>query len=59
MAVLSLPQRDRMVMYSCIDLLPDLECDVYSFEVNYTVIEESFISGLDDWWPSFIADMTL
>ena len=59
MAVLSLPQRDRMVMYGCIDLLPDLECDVFSSEVHFTVIEESFVSGIDEWWPGFIADMCL
>ena len=59
MAVLSLHQRDRMLMYNCIDLLPDLECDIFSCEVSFTVIEESFVSGIDEWWPGFIADMCL
>ena len=59
MVVLSLPERDRMVMYSCVDLLPDLECDVYSAETFIPVIEESFVSGIDDWWPGFVADMCL
>ena len=59
MAVLSLHPRDRMLIYNCIDLLPDLESDIFSYEVNFPVIEESFVSGIDDWWPGFIADMCL
>ena len=59
MAVLGLSERDRMVMYSCVDLLPDLEYDVFCSEVLIPVIEESFVSGIDDWWPIFVADMCL
>jgi len=59
MAVLSLSQQDRMLMYNCIDLLPDLECAVFSTDIIIPVIEESFVSGIDDWWPGFVADMCL
>jgi hypothetical protein len=59
MAVLGLSERDRMVMYNSVDLLPDLEGDVFCSEVIFSVIEESFVSGIDDWWPGFVADMCL
>jgi hypothetical protein len=59
MAVLGLSERERMVEYNCVDLLPGLEGDVFCSEVILPVIEESFVSGMDDWWPSFIADMCL
>jgi hypothetical protein len=59
MSVLGLSGRDRMLMYNCVDLLPDLECDVFLSEVIIPVIEESFVSGLDDWWPNFVADTCL
>ncbi|MDR0764303.1 MAG: hypothetical protein LBE65_01765 [Synergistaceae bacterium] len=59
MAVLGLSKHDRMIEYNCIDLLPDLEDDVLSCDVIIPAIEESFSMGLDDWWPSFVADMCL
>ena len=59
MALLGVSERDRMVIYSCIELLPDLECDVFCTDVIIPMIEESFVSGIDDWWPGFIADMCL
>jgi hypothetical protein len=59
MAVLGLSERERMVEYNCVNLLPGLENDVFASEVIFPVIEESFISGMDDWWASFIADMCL
>ena len=60
MAVLGLSERDRMIIYSCVDdLLPGLENDVFCSEVILPVIEESFISGIEDWWPGFVADMCL
>jgi hypothetical protein len=59
MAVLGLPMRDRMVEYDCINLLPDLEDDVFAEDVILPAIEESFSSGLDDWWAVFIADVCL
>ena len=59
MAVLGLCERDRMVMYSCVDLLPGLESDIYCSEVIIPAIEESFVSGIEDWWPGFVADMCL
>ena len=60
MAVLGLSDRDRMLMYSCcVDLLPGLENDVFCSEVILPIIEESFVSGIDDWWPGFVADMCL
>jgi hypothetical protein len=48
-----------MVEYNCIDLLPDLEDDVLGSDVIIPAIEESFIMGLEDWWPGFVTDMCL
>ena len=59
MAVLGLSERDRMVIHSCIELLPELEYDVFSSEVIIPSMEESFVSGFDDWWPNFVADTCL
>lgn len=59
MVVLGLPERDRMLEYDCIELLPDLEEGVLSADIVIPDIEESFISGLDDWWGGFVADMYL
>ncbi|MDR1650413.1 MAG: hypothetical protein LBR87_01345 [Synergistaceae bacterium] len=59
MAVLGLSERERMVQYSCIELLPDLEDDILFADVVVPCIEESFSSGFDDWWPNFVADMCL
>ncbi|MDR0654326.1 MAG: hypothetical protein LBG12_13615 [Synergistaceae bacterium] len=60
MAVLGLSKQDRMIEYNCIDLLPDLENDVLGSEdVTIPGIEESFILGLEDWWPGFVTDMCL
>ncbi|MDR1581245.1 MAG: hypothetical protein LBS35_12890 [Synergistaceae bacterium] len=59
MAVLGLSKQDRMVEYNCIDLLPGLEDDVLGYDVVIPAIEESFVLGLEDWWPNFVTDMCL
>jgi hypothetical protein len=48
-----------MIEYDCIDLLPDLEEDVLFVDVLASDLEESYASGLEDWWPSFVSDMFL
>ncbi|MDR1966228.1 MAG: hypothetical protein LBQ36_05920 [Synergistaceae bacterium] len=59
MAVLGLSERERMLEYACIELLPDLEEDVICTEVTIPSIEEAFSSGMEDWWANFVADMCL
>jgi hypothetical protein len=59
MSLLGLPERDRIAEYSCIELLPELEEDVFSVDVIVPSIDESFVSGWDDWWANFVADMCL
>ena len=59
MALLGMPDRERMVEYDCIELLPDLEESVLFVDVIIPDLEESFVSGLDDWWGNFVADMYL
>jgi hypothetical protein len=59
MALLGLSERDRMIEYGCIELLPDLEDDVFCADVIIPCIEEAFSSGIDDWWPNFVADTCL
>lgn len=59
MALLSLAEKDRMVEYDCVDLLPDLEEDVFFDDVIITDLEDTFTSGLDDWWGGFVSDMYL
>jgi hypothetical protein len=48
-----------MLGYDSIDLLPDLEEDVFFDDSTIVDIEESFLSGIDDWWGGFVADMYL
>ena len=61
MAMLGLSERDRngLYMFGCIELLPALENEVFCSEVEIPVVEESFVSGIDDWWPGFVADVCL
>jgi hypothetical protein len=59
MALLGLSERERMTEYNCIELLPGLEEDVFCADVIIPSIDESFSSGWDDWWASFVADMCL
>ncbi|MDR1915396.1 MAG: hypothetical protein LBQ58_02355 [Synergistaceae bacterium] len=59
MAVLGLDIADRMVQHEAVNMLPDLEEAVLCDDVLVPCLEESFISGIDDWWGSFIADMCL
>jgi hypothetical protein len=59
MALLGLSEREKMTEYSCIELLPGLEEDVFSVDVIIPTIDESFASGWDDWWANFVADMCL
>jgi hypothetical protein len=59
MAVLGLCAEDRMVEYEAVNLLPDLEASVLFDDVLIPGMEDAFISGIDDWWGSFIADMCL
>jgi hypothetical protein len=51
--------RDKNIEYDCVDLLPDLEEDVLFVDVLVPDIEESFCSGLDEWWAEFVSDMFL
>jgi hypothetical protein len=48
-----------MLEYECIDLLPDLEEDVLFVDVLVSDPEESYVSGMEDWWPGFVSDMFL
>jgi hypothetical protein len=50
---------DRVASYHCVELLPELEDDVLGADVIIPAIDESFVSGIDDWWPNFVADMCL
>jgi hypothetical protein len=59
MALLGLSEREKMTEYNCIELLPGLEEDVFSVDVIVPSIDESFVSGWDDWWANFVADMCL
>jgi hypothetical protein len=36
-----------------------LEDDVLGYDVIIPAIEESFVLGLEDWWPGFVTDMCL
>lgn len=57
MANLGLAQRERMLEYECIDLLPDLEEDVLFIDTVIPDLEESYVLGMEDWWPDFVFDM--
>lgn len=59
MALLSLAKQFRMIQYECVDLLPDLEEDILFVDTTIPDLEESFVSGLDDWWGDFVSDMCL
>jgi hypothetical protein len=59
MALLGLSERERMLEYECIELLPDLEESVLFVDVLVPDLEESFVSGIDDWWGDFVSDMFL
>jgi uncharacterized radical SAM superfamily protein len=58
-ALLGLAGKERMLEYECIDLLPDLEEDVLFVDVLIPDSEESYASGMEDWWPGFVSDMFL
>ena len=58
-ALLYMPERERMTSYNGIELLSGLEDDVFCSEVVIPAIDEAFVSGIDDWWPNFVADMYL
>ncbi|MDR1514874.1 MAG: hypothetical protein LBS45_04200 [Synergistaceae bacterium] len=57
MANLGLAHNERMLEYECIDLLPDLEEDVLFADVLIPDLEESYVSGMEEWWPEFVFDM--
>jgi hypothetical protein len=59
MALLGMADRDRNIEYDCVDLLPDLEEDVLFVDVLVPDLEESFVSGIDEWWSEFVSDMFL
>jgi hypothetical protein len=59
MAVLGIPKKDRMLTFSRVDLLPDLEEEVLFNDVVIPDLIESYESGLDDWWGDFIAGSNL
>ena len=59
MALLRLPEKARMLEYDAVDMLPDLEEDVFFDDVVIVDIEEAYTAGLDDWWGGFVADMYL
>jgi hypothetical protein len=56
-ATIGLSGRERMIEYDCIGLLPGLEEDVLFADVLIEGSEESYVSGLDEWWPDFVFDM--
>ncbi|MDR1021577.1 MAG: hypothetical protein LBL73_12515 [Synergistaceae bacterium] len=57
MATIGLSEKERMIEFECIGLLPDLEEDVLFVDVLVAGPEESYISGLNEWWPDFVFDM--
>ncbi|MDR1471489.1 MAG: hypothetical protein LBS75_03110 [Synergistaceae bacterium] len=59
MAVLGLCAADRMVDHEAVNLLPDLEAAVLFADVLIPCMEDAFVSGIEDWWGNFIADMCL
>jgi hypothetical protein len=59
MALIGMATKDKMLEYECIGLLPGLEEDVLFVDVLITDSEDSFVSGLEEWWPSFVSDMFL
>jgi hypothetical protein len=59
MALINMAVRDRMLEYESIGLLPALEEDVLFVDVVIPGAEESFVSGLDEWWPGFVSDVFL
>lgn len=59
MALLNLSRQDRMLDYRCVDLLPELEEDVFFDDTLILSLEESFMSGIDGWWSDFISDLSL
>ncbi len=59
MALLGLGMRERMLEYDSIELLPSLEETVLFTDTTIPDLDETFASGMDDWWPAFISDMYL
>lgn len=59
MALLNLSAQDRMLDYGCVDLLPELEEDVFFADTLVLDLEESFVLGIDGWWGDFISDFCL
>jgi hypothetical protein len=57
MATIGLSEKERMLEYEGIGLLPGLEEDVLFVDVLVMGSEESYISGLEEWWPDFVFDM--
>ena len=57
--LLYMPERERMTSYTGIELLSGLADDVFCSEIVIPAIDEAFVSGIDDWWPNFVADMYL
>ena len=52
-------EKERIVDYDCILLLPGLEEGILFTDMIIPDLEESFSAGIDDWWGGFIADMCL
>jgi|GEM_PF-5682863 len=59
MALLGVSPRERMLDYGGIEMLPDLVEDVFFVDALVLDLEESFVSGIEDWWGEFISDMCL
>ena len=59
MALLNLPKSARMLEYDSVDMLPDLEEDVFFDDIVIVDLEEAYTAGLDDWWGGFVSDMYL
>ncbi len=59
MALLNMTEGDRILHYGALELLPGLEESVLFCDLLIPDMEESFVSGLDDWWGAFVADMSL
>lgn len=56
MALLTLSARERELEYQCVDLLPDLEVDVYYEDVLLVSLGDAYSDGMDDWWDGFVSD---
>ncbi|MDR3353885.1 MAG: hypothetical protein LBO21_02460 [Synergistaceae bacterium] len=59
MAVLGISEKERLLTFNSIDLLPDLEEEVFFDDIVIPDLVESYECGMDDWWGDFIAGSNL